>query len=157
MISVLRTIAHDQRGTSVIELGIALPMLGFMLVGIVDLSRGFANKLALEQAAQSTIEDVQQRGYTHTPTSLAELEDEAEARAGTGATATADAYRECRISTTKTKVALDAACPTNATAARYVSISLTRIYTPMLSVKRLAGANANGTYNLTGVAALRIQ
>lgn len=156
MIRVLRTIAHDQRGTSVIELGIALPMLGFMLVGMVDLSRGFASKLALEQAAQSTIEDVQQRGYTHTTTSLGELEDEAEARAGAGATATATAYRECRTSTAKTTVALNANCPINASAARYVSVSLVKTFTPMFSVK-FAGANANGTYSLTGVAELRIQ
>lgn len=37
-------IAHDQRGTSVIEMGLALPLLGFMLVGMVDLSSGFCGE-----------------------------------------------------------------------------------------------------------------
>jgi len=160
MIRLVRMIAHDQRGTSVIEMGLALPLLGFMLVGMVDLSSGFAAKLKLEQAAQSTVEDVQQRGYTHntttTPTSLDAIEDEAEARAGTGAVATATAYRECSTSTARTKVAWTESCASGATTALYVSVSLAKTFTPMFSL-RLTGANANGTYSLTGAAALRIQ
>lgn len=160
MIRRLRTLFRDERGASLIELGLALPILSFMLLGMVDMARGFAAKLKLEQAAQSTIEAVQQRGYFHdltsSPTSLSLIKAEAEARAGTGSVATATAYIECRNGASRTTAALPGTCPGGQTTARYVAVAIAKTYTPMFGVE-LAGANVNGTYSLTGVAALRFQ
>lgn len=156
----IRALARDQRGTSLIEMGLALPILGLMLVGMVDLSRAYAAKLKLEQAAQSTIESVQQRGYQHSttsnPTSLGAIEDEAEVRAGTGSVATASAYLECRNGANRTTTTLTGSCTTGHTAARYVSVVVTQSYSPMFGLE-FAGADANGNYDLTGEAALRFQ
>jgi Flp pilus assembly protein TadG len=160
MIRAAKHLARDERGATIIEMGFALPMLGLMLVGVIDLSRAYADKLRLEQAAQSTIETVQQQGYSHSttsnPTSLGALEDEAEARAGTGAVATGSAYIECRTTTGKTEIAFTGTCPVGQTSARYVKVSIAKTYTPMFGFE-FAGADANGNYDLVGESALRIQ
>lgn len=160
MTPIMNAFARDQRGTSVIEMGLALPILSLMLIGMIDLSGAYAAKLKLEQAAQSTIESVQQRGYAHstttTPTSLGAIEDEAEVRAGAGSVATASAYLECRNGSARTTGALTDSCSPGHLASRYVSVSITKSYTPMFGYD-FAGADANGTYSLTGEAALRFQ
>jgi len=156
MSGIMRILARDKRGSTAIELGLALPILGVMLAGMVDLSRGFAAKLKLEQAAQSTIETVQQRGYVTSTTSLTDLEDEAEARAGTGAVATATAYRECGTGTSKTTTTLTGTCASGQASARYVSVSIAQSYTPLFGMT-FAGEEANGTYSMVGESALRFQ
>lgn len=160
MIGPMRFLIRDERGTSLIEMALIAPVLSCLLIGLVDLSRGYAAKLKLEQAAESTIETVQQQGYTHnttsTPTSLQVLETEAVARAGTGSSAIATAYRECRSGATKTVVDFDTDCTAGYTAARYVAIQITQTYSPMFST-RFGGSNADGSFTLVAKAAIRVQ
>ncbi len=52
-------IFRDERGTSIIEMALAAPLLATFLIGMVDLSRAYSAKLQVEQAAQRTIEMVQ--------------------------------------------------------------------------------------------------
>lgn len=49
-----RRLWRDSRGASAIELAMVLPVLLLIMLGMVDLSRGFAAKLEMEQAAQRT-------------------------------------------------------------------------------------------------------
>ena len=53
-------LARDDRGASIIELALVAPILASLLIGMVDLSRAYSSKLLLEQAAQRSIEKVQQ-------------------------------------------------------------------------------------------------
>ena len=52
----LSRLRNDKRGAAIIELGLAAPILATMLIGMVDLGRGYSMKLQLEQAAQRAIE-----------------------------------------------------------------------------------------------------
>ncbi|WP_310467629.1 pilus assembly protein, partial [Sphingomonas sp.] len=49
-------IRRDERGASVVELALVAPFLAAMLIGMVDMSNGYSDKLQLEQAAQRSIE-----------------------------------------------------------------------------------------------------
>ena len=156
----MRFLIRDERGTSLIEMALVAPVLSCLLIGLVDLSRGYAAKLKLEQAAESTIETVQQQGYTHdttsNPTSLQVLQTEAQARAGSGSSATATAYRECRSGATRTVIDFNTDCTGGQTAARYVAIQITQTYSPIFST-RFAGSNTDGSFTLTANAAIRVQ
>ena len=55
------SLSSCERGASVIELALTAPILTTMIIGMVDLSRAFSMKLQLEQAAQRTIEKVEQQ------------------------------------------------------------------------------------------------
>ena len=52
-------LARDDRGASIVELALVVPIMGSLLIGMVDLSRAYSHKLKLEQAAQRAIEKVQ--------------------------------------------------------------------------------------------------
>ena len=54
------SLGSNERGAAVIELALVAPVLALMTIGIVDMSNAFSRKLALEQAAQRSIEKVMQ-------------------------------------------------------------------------------------------------
>src|SRR3954451_24662175 len=56
----LPRLAADSRGAAIVELALVAPILGLMVVGIVDLSNAFSKKLTLEQGAQRAIERIMQ-------------------------------------------------------------------------------------------------
>lgn len=58
---LLRSLARDERGTSLIEFGFLAPFLAFMTMGVIDLSRGLAERFALQQAVNRSLELVQAR------------------------------------------------------------------------------------------------
>ena len=78
----------------------------------------------------------------------------------TGNTITPDAWLECSTNgTTWTRQAdLDASCP-NATdiTARYVSLQISRNYTPFFPSKIWPSANSDGTVTVSGYAEVRVQ
>jgi Flp pilus assembly protein TadG len=145
---------RDQRGTSVIELAIAAPILSLFLIGMVDLSRAYSAKLQVEQAAHRTIEKVQRNGFTLGDQTS--LQTEAETAAGAGSSATVVASLECTASGgTVTVKAFNQTCSDTDTFARYVRVQITKAYTPMFRLRFGVAANAN--YTLHGNAALRVQ
>ncbi|HEX8573606.1 MAG TPA: TadE/TadG family type IV pilus assembly protein [Allosphingosinicella sp.] len=58
---LLRSLARDERGTSLIEFGFLAPFLAFLTMGVIDLSRGLAERFALQQAVNNSLELVQAR------------------------------------------------------------------------------------------------
>ena len=154
MVSLIRLI-RDQRGTSVIELAIAAPILSVFLIGMVDLSRAYSAKLQVEQAAQRTIEKVQRNGFTLGDQTS--LQTEAETAAGTGSSATVVATLECTSSGgTVTVKAYNQTCTGSGdTFARYLRVQITKPYSPFFRMRFGVAANAN--YTLHGNAALRVQ
>ena len=48
----LLNLGRDERGASIIELALTAPFLAAMVIGMVDISRGYHAKLTLEQVAQ---------------------------------------------------------------------------------------------------------
>ena len=53
---IVRRIAGDERGLSVVELGLVAPVLALFLAGIIDLSFGLAQRFVMQQAVNETLE-----------------------------------------------------------------------------------------------------
>lgn len=155
MLHRLRTWIKDERGTSVIELGIAAPVLSFMLIGVVDVTRAITAKFALERAAQSAIETVQQQGWSDSAASKTALETEAKTRAGTGATATASSELQCWNGASKTTTTFSGSCSNGAAEARYVKILVNQNFTFLWGINW--GAGSSKTYSLQAEASVRVQ
>lgn len=156
----LLSLGRDERGASIIELALMAPFLATMIIGMVDLSRGYSAKVALVQAAQRSIEHAMQ-GEKETDL-YDTLQQEAATAAGVSTSAVEVRYwLECNGVSQMTSVATmtadyDHVCPSGQTYARYVSVDITKTYTPIFGTK-WAGANADGTYTLHGKAGLRVQ
>jgi Flp pilus assembly protein TadG len=129
------------------------PMLATLLVGMVDISRGYSAKLQLEQAAQRSIEKVMQ--YQADSSTYSTLYTEAAVAAGVPVTdVTVDYWLECNGARAAD---YDAACPNGQVYARYVSVAVDKDFRPMFGTRFFPGANTDGTYTITGEAGLRTQ
>ena len=152
MMRILNTIARDERGTSIVELGLVAPILGAMFIGMVDLSQAYSMKLELEQAAQRSIEKVMQ--YQTQYSTYDTLQTEAATAAGVAATAvTVNYWHECNGVKTAT---YNTVCAGGATESRYIEVSINKEYTPTFGTRFLPGS-VNGKLMLNGKAGLRTQ
>lgn len=148
----LATIVRDERGNSIIELALVVPFLSSLLIGMVDISRGYSAKLQLQQAAQQAIEKVMQTSASSSV--IATLTGEAATAAGVATSAVAvDFWLECNG--TRQSV-YDSSCSAGQTYARYLTVDITKAYAPMFRVKFL-GSNNDGTFTLHGKAGIRTQ
>ena len=153
-------ISRDERGTSIIEMALMLPILATFVVGMVDVSRGYSAKLQLEQAAQRSIEKAM-NGKKETAL-FQTLKNEAMAAAEVSENAVTVRYwLECGgVSQNTSPSTMEAdygkKCADNIAYARYVNIRIQKSFTPMFSAKML-GANADGTYTLIGESGVRVQ
>jgi Flp pilus assembly protein TadG len=145
-------LARNERGAAVIEVALVAPLFAALIIGVVDLSRGYSTKLQLEQAAQSAIEKVM-NGQATTKVAAALKTEAANTAQVAESAVTVDFWLECN-GTRQTNY--ETVCPNGQTFARYMSVSIQKVFTPMFST-RYAGANANGTYTLTGRTGVRIQ
>jgi Flp pilus assembly pilin Flp len=57
----LPALRRDERGTALIEFGFLAPFLAMLAMGVIDLSRGLAERFALQQAVNRSLELVQAR------------------------------------------------------------------------------------------------
>lgn len=165
MRAALRSISRDERGASIIELAMAAPFLAALIIGMSDLARGFSTKLMLEQAAQRTIEKVENQKSVansyNTALSTEAASAMTDAGFSSGNTITPDSWLECSSNggTSWTRQAnFTDSCP-NASdlTARYVKVTIARNYVPIFSSRHWPGANAQGNIPITGTAEVRIQ
>jgi Flp pilus assembly protein TadG len=154
----------DQRGAAIIELALAAPFLAALVIGMTDLARGYSTKLQLEQAAQRTVEKIEQQKSVATSYNSA-LSTEAtsamtDAGYSSGNTITPDSWLECSSNgTTWTRQPdFNGSCP-NASdiSARYVSVRISRSFSPMFRSRHWPGANSSGNFTVSGFAEVRIQ
>lgn len=149
----LKTLLKDRKGTSVIELGLIAPVLTTLIIGMVDLSNAYSEKLRMEQAAQSAIEKVMQRSGD-AGTTIATLKLEAADQADVPVTnVTVDYWLECN-GTRQTDY--DIVCLPGAAYARYLQVKIVDEYDPLFPL-RVFGANDAGKYPVTGHAGIRTQ
>jgi Flp pilus assembly protein TadG len=158
-------VAHDQRGASVIELALAAPFLAAIVIGMSDLFRAFSTKLLLEQAAQRTIEKVENQKSVATAynTTVSTEAANAMTAAGysTGNTITPDSWLECSSNggTSWTRQSdFTGSCP-NASdiTARYVKVTISRNYVPLFPSRHWPTANSSGNIPISASAEVRIQ
>jgi Flp pilus assembly protein TadG len=155
MMHMLSNLRRDERGTSVIELALAAPILGAFLVGMIDLSRAYSYKLQLEQAAQRSIEYIQRNGFNPGDENTIKAEAAAAASVPTSAVIIAT-WAECTTGTTVTTVSFTNTCSGADSYARYVSVDVQKTHTPFFRVNwNLKTASSN--YVLHGKAAIRVQ
>lgn len=55
-LSLFKRLRRDERGLSVIELGLVAPVLALLIGGIVDLSQGLAQRFAMQKAVNGSLE-----------------------------------------------------------------------------------------------------
>src|SRR5688500_450649 len=53
---ILKRLRGDERGVSVIELGLVAPVVALFIAGIIDLSQGLAQRFQMQQAVNRTLE-----------------------------------------------------------------------------------------------------
>jgi Flp pilus assembly protein TadG len=154
---------RDERGASLIEMALTVPFLAAIVVGMSDLARAYSTTLQIEQAAQRTVEKVENQKSVATSynTSLTTEANNALADAGfpTGNTVTPDSWLECVNGTTATRQTNFTDSCANATdvPARYVSVRITRQFAPFFPSRAWPGADANGNLTIAGYAEVRIQ
>lgn len=146
---LLPFLARDERGTSLIEFGFLAPFLAVLAMGIIDLSRGLAERFALQQAVNRSLELVQSRPATASATAT-DLDyefakTEAEAAAGPGATVTVTRWLECNG---VDKGAANGSCTGTEDTARYLRIRIT---------KNFQGDFYFSTIRMTATGAVRTQ
>ena len=153
MMRIFRTLARDERGASLIEMAMVAPVFASMLIGMVDISRAYSAKLQLEQAAYRSIEKVQQ--YRTTTDTYTTLQAEAASAAGVATSAVVvDPWLECNG---VRQASYTGVCPSPQVPTRYITVTITKMFTPMFGSRFFPRANSDGTYTLVGQAGLRTQ
>ena len=158
MMSIAR-LTQDDRGASIVELALVAPILASLLIGMVDLSRAYSHKLLLEQAAQRSIEKIQQYQASASTADLLKAETVAAAKAaGFASTTTADVTVDFWLECNGVRAAdYNTVCPDGQNYGRWVSVDLKGTFSPMFRSRRWPGANPDGTFTLRGKAGMRTQ
>jgi hypothetical protein len=146
-------LGRDERGNSVVELGLILPIFFTMVAGTIDVSRAYSAKLNLEQAAQRSIEWVQIQDFKTTDVDTVK----ANAASGAGVSAsnvTVDYWLECDA----VRTSWDSACGQTQVISRYLSVEVKKDFTPLFaSPKFFASLGSGNSVTLKAKAGIRIQ
>ena len=169
-----RRMNADERGSVTVELALLAPILATMVIGVIDVSLAYGQKLELEQGAQRAIEKIMQ---TTGDTTVADtLKEEVvcqvngvdgEGACKTDQVAAADVtvgYRlEClddggnrTEQEAETAADFDAlTCESDEREVRYVNVTVVDTYTPMFPISW--GTGGDGDYDLSATAGVRTQ
>lgn len=147
----MKTLAVDARGTSLVEFAATAPVFALLVVGIGDISRGFSDRLALQQAANRTLE----LAHLGTPDpDYSYLIQEAATAAGVPETQVRlRQWLECD----GTRKAFDGTCEENEQIARYITLTINSTFSPAFGSIGYPGALPDGRVPLVAEASLRVQ
>lgn len=158
--ALFNRLRRDERGVSLVEMGIVAPFLGVLLMGCIDLGRGMSERLKLQQAAHRTIELANTRALTASAES-----DEIDysfliTEAANAAEVDPDQVELTRWVECDGEVQEDYmdVCDAGEQVARYIQLEINDVYVPVF---RHAGiypqANEDGSVRMMVEAAVRIQ
>jgi hypothetical protein len=176
-------LASDERGASIVELALLMPILGTMLLGMADLGQAVAAKHDLQRAANRAIELANTRIVTIDPTASIASYEFVRVEAKNEAAVADDQvklsrWRECNgvpqlpeedeynkvcgpAKDEHDAVIKDAAGnEVQQEVARYLKVDITSEYEPLFSFGPIAlssGANSHGKLPIKVSAAVRIQ
>jgi Flp pilus assembly pilin Flp len=152
----------DESGVSVIELGFLIPILAFMMLGMVDVANGYTHKMAVENAVARAMEKVAvstvQDDYTYLKAEIT-----AALPSVTASTVTVDAYSMC--DTTK-QATFKSECGfrsdgTPEEISRYVRVKVDDRWKPMFNYgfagKSIYNTGTDGMVPVTVETQLRVQ
>lgn len=151
-LALFRALRDDHRGAAIIELAIVAPIFATLLVGMVDIGRGYSMKLQLEQAAQSSIEKVM-NGQADKNSAAALKTEAATTAAVPEENVVVDFWVECNSARQGT---YDTVCSEGAISRRYLTVQISKTFTPMFATRWL-GSNSDGTFTVIGKTGVRTQ
>jgi Flp pilus assembly pilin Flp len=161
--SSLRALLADQRGTSVVELGLIAPILAAMVIGMIDLGKGYNHKLVLEQVAQRAIEKAMQGVQGDNQAAIFQtLRVEAAQEAGVpAANVTIRYWLECAGVSQNSNAATMVVdygkqCEEGVQYSRFLEVRITKGYTPTFNMPYLQ-ANEQGQVMVKARAGIRVQ
>lgn len=149
-----KAIGQDARGTSTIELALIFP-IGLMLVlGAIDSSLAFAEKLRVEAAASRAIEQI--TAFSRVKTDYTASRAEAAAAANVAVSdVTVTYWLECN---NVVQGSFTASCASSSDQiARFVKVSISGKFMPAVNYGRFLATDANGFVRVLGDASVRIQ
>jgi Flp pilus assembly protein TadG len=150
----IKALAADSRGTSLVEFAAAAPVFALLVVGIGDISRGFSERLALQQAANRTIELAHLDTQDPTTDNYNYLVPEAATAAGVPQSQVSlVSWLECD----GTRKAFDATCDEDEQIARYITLTINSHFRPAFSSIAYPGALPDGRVPIVAQASLRVQ
>ena len=151
ILTFLDRMRHDRRGVSILELGLAMPILSVALLGLVDVASCYSKQMSVQQAAARALERVQVSGTTTTTEAI--VKTEAAQAAGVPETQVAiDSWLECN-SARQDPTVLN--CSTGETSAKYIKVTITSSYTPYFAYSPLGTRAADGSIPLTAASSVR--
>jgi Flp pilus assembly protein TadG len=159
MIQKFRNLAADDRGTSLVEMALATPIFAAVLMGMVDLSRAYSERLQLEQATQRAIEKVfnnqtQSTSYNTLKAEAVSAAQDAGYSEVTTSDVTIDYWLECNGAR---QTNYDVNCADGQLYARYLNVAIQKKFVPYFGTRYFPGANSDGTFTLRADAGIRTQ
>ena len=157
MIGLMKSLRRDERGVGTIELALSVPILAFILVAAADMGVGYTERLALQQAANRTLETGMARGRVND--SYTYLKAIGASNSGEPADhVTIDNWLECDGARA---TSFDGTCGSNQQSGRYISVRITGTHTPSFNynglARRFGATNLGGPVTIAGAATVRIQ
>jgi Flp pilus assembly protein TadG len=150
-------LGRDERGASLIELALVMPVLVLMLVALGDTARGFAEIYSVQEAVNRTLERAQLGSSSDNYDFLQAEALAAAAHAGVNQpAATVEKWLECN-GNKAVKKAWTGSCTEGEQIARYVTLKMVAKFEPIFGGSAFPGANADGTVPISAEASVRVQ
>jgi Flp pilus assembly protein TadG len=147
----LRGLLGDERGATIIEFAAVAPVLAIFVVGISDVSRGYSERLTLQQAANRTLELAHLGSTTQNYNFLI---PEAAAAAGVPESSVElESWLECE----GTRKLYTDVCADGEQIARYIKLSISKSFKPLFSSAGYSNVAADGSVPMKADASLRVQ
>ncbi|HZT51102.1 MAG TPA: TadE/TadG family type IV pilus assembly protein [Stellaceae bacterium] len=150
LLACLRRVLRNRRGTAALEFGLLVPVLSTMVVGITDLSLGFAHKMAVQDAAEAGAQYAVLHGWSSSAVSSAITS--ATRLSGITASPAPSESCGCPSGTTITAATCGSTCASGRTASTYVTANAQYSYRMILSYPGLSNP-----VTLSASATVRIQ
>lgn len=150
--ALLARLGRERRGAGVLELGLALPILMVILLGLIDVASCYSAQMSIQQAAARALERVQ---VGSSRSSFDFVRTEAANAAGVPVSqVTVETWLECNQ---VRQAAATQDCATGQPRARYVQVTVGSSYRPYFLYSPLGGRNSAGDVPLAATSSVRYQ
>ena len=150
--AILQRLCRDRRGASILELGLVLPVIMVVLLGLIDVASLYSARMSLQQAAARALERVQ---VGNSRTNFAFVRTEAATAAGVDESqVTVETWLECNQVRQPTSVT---DCATGQQRARYVQVTIASTYDSYFRYSPLGARNSSGNVPMTAQSSVRYQ
>ena len=156
----LQRLSRDDRGTAIVELALAAPILAMLIMGAVDVGGAFSRRLALEQGAQRAVEKVMQTTELENVQNTIALEVALQAQVDEDqVTVTFPRYCGDRempdVERDENGFAEGDPCEEDETEAHYIMVDVSDEYEPLFSALHMGTKLPNGNYAIRAKAGMR--